>query len=110
MKIDEILANVPEHQRDAARALLAEYGPVFLTMAIEDAWSYLRRLQAGDLDAVSEMLAKMPDDDFLAKVKANTARWETVTGYNIVRANLQKEFALRVAVTVLSILAAMVGL
>ena len=79
-------------------------------MAQEDAWDYLRRLMAGDVSAVSELDAKLSDDDFIAKVKTNTARWESVANYNMVRENLKNEILLRMAPIVASILAALVGL
>ena len=109
-KISELLAKVPEEQRQAAAALLAQYGPRFFEMAQEDAWQYLRRLMAGDLDVVTELDAKLSDDAFIAKVKANTARWENVAQYNKVREDLKNEILLRLAPIVLSVLAAMVGL
>ena len=54
-RISDLLARVPEPQRQAASALLAQYGPRFFEMAQEDAWQYLRRLMAGDLDVVAEL-------------------------------------------------------
>jgi hypothetical protein len=109
-QVQALLAKVPEAQRTAAANLLAQYGPQFLQMATDDAWQYLRRLLAGDLDAVSELDAKMSDDAFIAKVKTNTARWENVANYNIVRENMKNEILLRLAPIVLSLLAALVGL
>jgi len=105
-----LLARVPESQRKAAAALIAQYGPRLFEMAQEDAWTYLRRLMAGDLDVVTELDAKLSDDAFIAKVKSNTAKWETVANYNVVRNNLKNEILLKLAPIVLSILAAMVGL
>jgi hypothetical protein len=105
-----LLAKVPEAQRQAAAALITQYGPRLFEMAQEDAWTYLRRLMAGDLDVVTELDAKLSDDVFIAKVKANTARWEAVANYNVVRNNLRNEILLKLAPIVLSILAAMVGL
>lgn len=109
-KAAALLAKVPTEQRQAATALLAQYGPRFFEMAQEDAWQMLRRLMAGDLAVVTELDAQLSDDEFIAKVKANTARWENVAQYNIVRENLKNEILLRMAPIVLSILAAMVGL
>ena len=109
-KAQSLLAKVPEAQRQAATALLAEYGPRFFELAQEDAWQMLRRLMAGDLDVVTELDAKLSDDAFIAKVKANTARWENVAQYNKVREDLKNEILLRLAPIVLSVLAAMVGL
>jgi len=109
-KVRELLAKVPEAQRAAASELLAEYGPRFFELAQEDAWQMLRRLMAGDLDVVTELDAKLSDDAFIAKVKANTARWENVARYNKVREDLKNEILLRLAPIVLSVLAALVGL
>ena len=109
-QISELLLKVPVSQRQAAASLLAEYGPRFFAMAHEDVFQYLRRLMAGDLDVISEMDSLLSDDQFIAKVKANTARWEAVANYNVVRANLRNEFLLRMAPVVLSLLAILVGL
>jgi hypothetical protein len=109
-QIQELLAKVPAEQRQAAAALLSQYGPRFFELAQEDAWQYLRRLMAGDLDVVSELDSKLSNDEFIAKVKANTARWESVAQYNKVRENLKNEILLRLAPIVLSVLAALVGL
>ena len=109
-KVGDLLAKVPEDQRAAASALLAEYGPRFFDLAQEDAWQYLRRLMAGDLAVVAELDSKLSDDEFIAKVKANTARWANVARYNKVREDLKNELLLRLAPIVLSVLAAMVGL
>jgi len=109
-KAQLLLAKVPEAQRQAAATLLSEYGPRFFELAQEDAWQMLRRLMAGDLDVVTELDAKLSDDAFIAKVKANTARWENVAQYNKVREDLKNEILLRLAPIVLSVLAAMVGL
>ena len=105
-----LLTKVPEAQRQAATALLAEYGPRFFDLAQEDVWQMLRRLMAGDLDVVTELDAKLSDDAFIAKVKANTARWENVARYNKVREDLKNELLLRLAPIVLALLAGMVGL
>jgi hypothetical protein len=104
-----LLAKIPTAQQQAA-ALIIQYGPRLFEMAQDDAWMYLRRLMAGDLDVVAELDAKLSDDAFIAKVKANTARWEAVANYNVVRNNLKNEILLKLAPIVLSILAAMVGL
>ena len=109
-KAQVLLAKVPEAQRQAAAALLTEYGPRFFDLAQEDAWQMLRRLMAGDIEVVTELDAKLSDDAFIAKVKANTARWENVARYNKVREDLKNEILLRLAPIVLSVLAAMVGL
>ena len=109
-KAAAILALVPEGQRQAAGDLLAQWGPKFFAMSVQDAWQYLRRLLAGDLDAVAELDASLSDDAFLAKVKANTARWQNVANYNVVREQMRNEFLLRLAPIVLSLLAALVGL
>ena len=76
----------------------------------EDAWAYLRRLMAGDIEAVAELDSKLSSDEFIAKVKANTARWENVAHYNKVREDLRNEMLLRLAPIVLGLLAALVGL
>jgi hypothetical protein len=109
-RVQELLAKVPEAQRQAAANLLAQYGPRLFDLAQEDAWQYLRRLMAGDLDAVAELDAKLSDDQFIALVKANTARWESVASYNKVRDDLKNEILLRLAPIVLSVLAGLVGL
>jgi len=109
-KAQMLLAKVPEAQRQAAAALLAEYGPRFFELAQEDAWQMLRRLMAGDLDVVVELDSKLSDDAFIAKVKTNTARWENVARYNKVREDLKNELLLRLAPIVLALLAGMVGL
>ena len=109
-QISELLAKVPEAQRPAAGALLAQYGPRFFALAQEDAWQCLRRLMAGDIDVVAELDARLSDDEWLARVKANTARWENVAQDNKVREDLKNEFLLRAAPIVLSILLAVVGL
>ncbi|MEI7835255.1 MAG: hypothetical protein WCK05_02455 [Planctomycetota bacterium] len=109
-RMTQLLALVPEGQREAAAALLVQYGPRIFELAKEDGLQYLRRLMAGDLDVVLELDAKLSDDQFIAKVKANTARWETVANYNVVRENLKNEILLKMAPVVLSLLAALVGL
>ena len=109
-KTAAILALVPADKKQAASDLLAQWGPKFLQMSVQDGWQYLRRLLAGDIDAVAELDASLSDDAFIAKVKANTARWETVANYNVVREQMKNEFLLRLAPIVLSVLMALVGL
>ena len=109
-RIQQLLARVPEEQRQAAVALLAQYRPRLFDLAQEDAWQYLRRLMAGDIEAVAELDSKLSSDEFVAKIKANTARWEAVAHYNKVREDLKNELLLRIAPVVASILAALVGL
>ena len=109
-KISELLARIPDEQRQAAAALLAQYGPRFFELAQEDAWQYLRRLMAGDLNVVAELDSKLSNDEFIAQVRSNTARWENVAHYNKVRENLKNELLLRLAPIVLAILAGTVGL
>ena len=65
---------------------------------------------AGDLDVVAELDSKLSNDEFIAKVKANTARWESVASYNKVREDLKNELLLRLAPIVLGLLAGLVGL
>ena len=105
-----LLSRVPAAQKQAAAALLAQYGPRFFEMAQEEAWQYLRRLMAGDVDVVAELDGKLSNDEFIARVKANTARWESVANYNIVREKLKNEMLLRLAPVVLGLLMALVGL
>jgi hypothetical protein len=109
-RVQELLSRIPEDQRQDATALLAEYGPRLFELAQEEAWHYLRRLMAGDIEAVAELDSKLSSDEFVAKVKANTARWESVARYNKVREDLKNELLLRIAPVVASILAALVGL
>ena len=109
-QIAALVARVPESQRQAAGALLAQYGPRFFEIAQEDAWQYLRRLMAGDLDVVSELDGTLSNDEFIAKVKANTARWEGVAQYNKVREDLKNELLVRLVPIVGGLLAALVGL
>ena len=110
LRVQELLASLPENQRQAAASLLAQYGPRFFEIAQEDAWQYLRRLMAGDLEVVSELDSKLSNDEFIAKVKTNTARWEGVANYNKVRDDLKNEILLRLAPVVLGLLAGLVGL
>ena len=105
-----VLAMLPESQRAAATVIIADYGPKILAMAQEEAWSYIRRIMAGDLDAVTELDTKLSDAEFIAKVKANTERWSAVANYNVVRADLRNQIILKVAPIVLSMLLAAVGL
>ena len=109
-RIQQLLAKVPDEQRQADTALLAQYGPRFLDLANEDAWQYLRRLMAGDIEAAAELDAKLSNDEFIAKVKANTARWANVAQYNKVRDGLKNEIILKLAPVIAVILAALVGL
>ena len=109
-KVQDLLARIPEDQRQAATALLIQYGPRLFDMAQEDAWQYLRRLMAGDIEAVAELDSELSTDEFIAKVKANTARWENVAHYNKVRQDLRNEMLLRLAPIVMGLLAALVGL
>ena len=109
-QLDALLAKVPAEQRQAAATLAAQYGPRLLDMAQEDALAYLRRLWAGDLDAAMELDLKLSDDAFIAKVKANSARWESIARYNVVREQLRNEMLLKLAPVLAAILAALVGL
>jgi hypothetical protein len=109
-RVQDLLALIPDSQKQAATALLAQYGPRLFDLAQEDAWQYLRRLLAGDLDAVAELDSKLSDDQFIAKVKTNTARWEAVANYNKVREDLKNEILLRIAPIILGLLAGLVGL
>jgi len=109
-QLDALLAKVPAEQRQAAATLAAQYGPQLFAMAQEDALAYLRRLWAGDLDAVAELDLKLSDDAFVAKVKANSARWEGVERYNAVREQLRNEMLLKLAPILAAVLAALVGL
>ena len=109
-KINGLLVKVPDAQRAAAADLLAQYGPKFFDLARDDAWGYLRRILAGDFDAVAELDTTLSDDAFIARVKANTARWENVAQYNIVRAQLRNDFLLKLAPIAAALLGALVGL
>lgn len=109
-KIDAILAVIPEAQRPAAGALLVEFGPQLLSMATVEAMGYLRRLVAGDVMAAADLLASLSGDELLVRVKANTARWEAVAGYNAAQAELRTSIAVKSAPVLASILFAIVGL
>jgi hypothetical protein len=109
-KAAAILALVPAGQRQAASDLLAQWGPKFFQLSVADAWQYLRRLLAGDIDAAAELDASLSDDAFLVKVKENTARWQNVAEYNVVRQQMRNEFLLRLAPIVASLLLGLVGL
>ena len=109
-RVQDLLGRIPENQRQAAGALIAQYGPRLFELAQEDAWAYLRRLLAGDLDVVAELDGKLSNEDFIAKVKANTARWESVAAYNKVREDLRNDLLLKLAPVAAAILAALVGL
>ena len=108
--IQELMSRIPDGQKLAASTLLAEYGPRLFELTQTDAWQYLRRLLAGDLTAMVELDAQLSDDDFLARVRENTARWQSVARYNKVREDLKNEILLRTAPIVVSILLALVGL
>ena len=110
MTTDELLSKIPEDQRQAAAVLVGQYGPPLFGMAIEQAWEYLRRLMAGDIQVVADLDAQLSTDEWLAKVKANTARWENVAQYNAVRDKMRNEVLLRLAPILLSVLMALVGL
>lgn len=109
-KVADLLARIPDQHKQAAAALIAQYGPRLFELAQEDAWQYLRRLLAGDIDAVAELDGKLSDEAFIAKVKVNSARWENVANYNKVRDDLKKEILLRLVPVVGVILAGLVGL
>lgn len=109
-KAQDLLKLIPEAQRPAASLLLIQYGPRLFEMALEDVWTYLRRLMAGDLNVVTELDAKLSDDAFIVKVKANAIAWEAVVAYNVTRDALRTEIILRTASVVASVLLAVVGL
>jgi len=109
-RTQELLSRIPDAQRQAAADLLVQYGPRFFEIARKDTWQYLRRLMAGDLDVMAELDSALSNDEFVARVKANTARWENVANYNKVRDNLKNEILLRLAPVVLGLLAGLVGL
>ena len=110
VRVQNLLAQLPENQRQAAADLLVQYGPRFFEIVRQDAWLYLRRLMAGDLDVVAELDSALSNDEFIARVKTNTARWESVAQYNKVRNDLRNELLLRIAPIVLGLLAGLVGL
>lgn len=110
MTIQELIATVPQDKREQATAILAQYGPVFLEMARAEAMQYIARLMAGDFDAVGDILAKMSDEAFIARVKANSARWSNVAAYNETRSKLTSEMILRMVPVIGAILAGVVGL
>ena len=107
-KLADLLAKIPTDKQAAAGSLIAYYGPQLLNMAVADAAAYLKRLLAGDLNVVTELDASLSTDEWLSKVKANTARWENVAQYNIVRNNMTNEFLLKAAPILASILLALV--
>jgi len=109
-RVHDLLARIPLAQRQAAAALIAQYGPRLFELAAEDAWQYLRRLMAGDLEAAAELDARLTDAEWLAQVVANTARWESVAAYQRVREQVRNELLLRLAPAIVTILAALVGL
>ena len=106
----DIIAKFPEPQRAAATAVLIQYSPRIFEMAKEDILGYLMRLKAGDLDAAVELDNKLSDAEWLSRVKANSARWENVAQYNIVREQTKNEILLRTVPIVVGILATLVGL
>jgi len=106
----DLLAKVPDNQQVVVQALLIQYGPALFQMALEEAWAYIRRLLAGDLDVVTELDARLSDDDFITKVQANTARWQKVAEHEVAVKKMRDEMALKLAPIILTILAAMVGL
>jgi len=106
----EILALIPDAQRPAATALLVSYAPQFYAMAKEDVWAAIRRLLAGDLTAVLDLHLRETDAEFLARVQVNTARWENVAAYNVLREETRNQLLLRLAPIIGAILAALVGL
>ena len=110
MRVQDLLSRLPENQRQAAADLLVQYGPKFFEIARENAWQYLRRLMAGDLDVICELDSSLSNDDFIVRVKANTTRWESVAQYNKVRNDLKNEILLRLSPIVVSLLAGLVGL
>jgi hypothetical protein len=109
-QIRNLIAKAPESQRQAAGALLAQYGPRFFDLAQEDAWAYLRRLMAGDLAAAAELDGRLSDAQWLSQVAANTAAWANVAQYNKVREDVRNELLLRLAPIVGGLLAGLVGL
>ena len=109
-QISSLLEKVPQSQRQAAASLLTQYGPRFFALAQADAWAYLRRLMAGDLDVVCELDTLLSDEEFISKVKINTARWENITAASKVRDSLKTEFLIRLAPVVLGLLLALVSL
>lgn len=109
-RTQDLLSRIPDSQRQAASALLAQYGPRLFEMAQEDVWQYLRRLLAGDIEALAELDSRLSPDEFVAKVKVNTARWEAVANYNKVRDDVRREILLRLAPVAASVLIALVGL
>ena len=109
-RLSGLLSKIPSGQRPAASALLAQYGPRLLSLAVEDAWGYIRRLLAGDIEAAAELDDLLTDDEFIQKVKENTKQWAGVAEYNVTRARLRFDFGLKVAPVLLAILLALVGL
>jgi len=109
-QISSLLEKVPQSQRQAAASLLTQYGQRFFDLAQQDAWAYLRRLMMGDLMVVAELDSLLSDDEFIAKMKVNTARWENIAAANKVRDSLKTEFLIRLAPVVLGLLFALVGL
>ena len=109
-KISDLLAKIPAEQKAAAADVLAQYGLPFFQMARDDALGYLRRIMAGDIQAVADLDSAMSTDEFIARVKTNTARWDNVAGQEILRDQTQKKILVGMAPVVVSILAAFLGL
>lgn len=109
-QVQKFVSALPASQQQAASALLIQYGPTFFSMAVSDAMQLIRRIMAGDLEAVVELDSKFTDAQWLAKVQTNTARWANVAQYNKVREDLKNEILLRLAPIVLALLAGLVGL
>lgn len=109
-KVDALLSVIPENQRDAAAALLIEFGPKLFTMTTQAAMNALKRLAAGDLEVAVELLLGQSDDEFLTRVRANTARWQAVEGFNIAQDAMKTSFIMKAAPVLVAILAAFVGL
>lgn len=109
-KINALITKLPETQRILAASLLARYGQAFFDITVEDAWQYLERLMAGDFNVLLELDFQLSSDEWIAKVKANTARWENVAQYNKIRDDLRKEILLRLATVFVGLLFGLVGL
>ena len=109
-KMTALLAKVPADQKAAAADVLAQYGPRFFELSKEDAYGYLRRIMHGDIQAVVDLDMALSNDEFIARVKANTARWSGVSAHEVEHAELTKKIAIGIAPVVISILAAFVGL
>ena len=110
MKWEDILAAIPEDQVEAARAVFAEYAPALIALSADAAWAYVKRLLAGDLTAVRELLTGLSDDEFVARVKQNTARWQNIAAQQAFIATVEGKVIQSVTPILLSILLALVGL